>query len=112
MPLLRQSCRNYLGGTTSEPSQFFSHDVVERRQFDWPIRRGSGGGEPHDRNKPNHAHFTKDRRKIINLNSEVLTGVCPGSGHTMAFLGMSMQPRHQGSWKSIDVVRDTFRCSR
>ena len=50
--------------------------------------------------------------KIIILNSEVVTGACPGSNHTVAFVGMSMQPRQEGIWKSIDAVRDNFRCSR
>jgi len=50
--------------------------------------------------------------KVIDLNSEVVTGVCPGSDHTVAFFGMSMQPRQEGIWKSIDTVRDSFRCSR
>ena len=50
--------------------------------------------------------------KVINLNSEVVTGVCPGSNHTAAFFGMSLQPRQEAIWKSIDAVRDSFRCSR
>lgn len=50
--------------------------------------------------------------RIINLNSEVVTGVCPGSSHTAVFVGMSMQPRQEAIWKTIDAVRDSFRCSR
>jgi hypothetical protein len=50
--------------------------------------------------------------KIINLNSEVVACVCPGSNHTAAFFGMSLQPRQEAIWKGIDAVRDSFRCSR
>jgi hypothetical protein len=50
--------------------------------------------------------------KIITLNSEVVTGVCPGSNHTMAFFGISMQPRQDAIWQRIDAMRDSFRCSR
>jgi len=50
--------------------------------------------------------------KVINLNSEVVTTVCPGSNHTAAFFGMSQQPRQESIWKHIDAVRDSFRCSR
>lgn len=50
--------------------------------------------------------------KVINLDSEVVTGVCPGSNHTAVFFGMSMQPRQEAIWKRIDAVRDSFRCSR
>jgi len=50
--------------------------------------------------------------KIVRLNSEVVTAVCPGSTHTAAFFGMSQQPRTEGIWKSIDAVRDSFRCNR
>jgi PDZ domain len=50
--------------------------------------------------------------KVITLNSEVVTCVCPGSNHTAAFFGMSQQPRQGGIWKQIDSVRDSFRCSR
>jgi len=50
--------------------------------------------------------------KVIKLNSEVVTCVCPGSNHMAAFVGMSQQPRHAGIWKQIDSVRDSFRCNR
>ena len=50
--------------------------------------------------------------KIITLNSEVVTGVCLGSNHTMAFFGISMQPRQDAIWRRIDAMRDSFRCSR
>jgi PDZ domain len=52
------------------------------------------------------------RGKLIKLNSEVVTSLCPGSNHTAAFFGMSEQPRPEGIWKQIDAVRDSFRCSR
>ena len=48
--------------------------------------------------------------KVIGLNSEVLEAQCPGSGHTALFVGMSLEPRGGPVWKSIDAVRDTFRC--
>jgi hypothetical protein len=50
--------------------------------------------------------------KIITLNSEVVTGACPGSNHTAAFFGVSVQSRQEAIWKSIDAMRDSFRCSR
>jgi len=50
--------------------------------------------------------------KVIELNSEVVTAVCPGSSHTAAFFGMSEQSRPEGIWKSIGAVRDSFHCSR
>lgn len=50
--------------------------------------------------------------KLITLNSEVVTGACPGSNHTAAFFGMSMQPRQEEIWKHMDAARDSFRCSR
>jgi PDZ domain len=50
--------------------------------------------------------------KVIQLNSEVVTCVCPGSNHTAAFFGMSEEPRYASIWKQIDAVRDSFRCSR
>ena len=50
--------------------------------------------------------------KVIKLNSEVVTCVCPASNHTAAFFGMSEEPRSEGIWKQIDAVRDSFRCSR
>ncbi|MGD0618769.1 MAG: PDZ domain-containing protein [Bryobacteraceae bacterium] len=50
--------------------------------------------------------------KVIPLNSEVVTALCPGSGHTVAFFGMSQEPRGQGIWVKLDAVRDGFRCSR
>jgi hypothetical protein len=52
------------------------------------------------------------RGQIIRLNSEVVTAVCPGSNHTVTFVGMSMQTRPAAIWKTIDTVRDSFRCSR
>jgi hypothetical protein len=50
--------------------------------------------------------------KVISLNSEVVATLRPGSNHTTAFFEMSMQRRDEGIWKSIDKVRDSFRCSR
>jgi len=50
--------------------------------------------------------------KIIKLNSEVVTTVCPGSDHTVALYGLSQEPWEQGIWKQIDAVRDGFRCRR
>jgi hypothetical protein len=50
--------------------------------------------------------------KIITLNSEVVTAVCPGSGHTAVFFGMSREPRNGAMWKDLDAIRDTFRCKR
>jgi hypothetical protein len=50
--------------------------------------------------------------RVIKLNSEVVTCLCPGSKHMAVFWGMSQQPRSEGIWKQIDSVRDTFRCSR
>ena len=50
--------------------------------------------------------------KIINLNSEVVTCVCPGSNHIAAFFGMSLQPRQEAIWKAIDGIRDSFLCAR
>ncbi len=50
--------------------------------------------------------------KVITLNSEVASSVCPRSGHTALFFGMSLEPRDGDIWKQIDAVRDTFRCSR
>lgn len=50
--------------------------------------------------------------KVITLNSEVVTAICPAASHTAAFFGMSGEPRGEGIWKKLDAVRDTFRCSR
>ncbi len=49
--------------------------------------------------------------KVIALHSEVVSAVCPASGHTAAFFGMSGEPPGEGIWKALDAVRDSFRCS-
>jgi hypothetical protein len=46
------------------------------------------------------------------LEKRFYTGVCPGSNHTAAFFGISMQPRQEAIWKRIDAIRDSFLCSR
>jgi len=50
--------------------------------------------------------------KVITLNSEVLISTCGTSDHTSLFFGQSLQPRNGEMWKSIDAIRDSFRCSR
>jgi len=50
--------------------------------------------------------------KVITLNSEAVSTVCPGSNHTAMFFGMSLEPRDGEMWKQVDAIRDTFRCSR
>jgi hypothetical protein len=50
--------------------------------------------------------------KIIELNSQVVSCVCPGSGHTAAFFGLSLEPRTAPIWKKLDAIRDSFRCRR
>lgn len=50
--------------------------------------------------------------KILQLNSEVAASVCPGTGHTAVFFGMSLEPRTGPVWKKLDAIRDTFRCGR
>jgi len=46
------------------------------------------------------------------LEKRFYTGVCPGLNHTVAFFGISMQPRQEAIWQRIDAMRDSFRCSR
>ena len=36
--------------------------------------------------------------------------VCPGTNHTAAFFGMSLEPAGGGIWQEVDRIRDTFRC--
>ena len=48
--------------------------------------------------------------KVITLNSEVVTAVCPMTNHRALFFGMSMQPRGADIWKQLDAIRDTFQC--
>jgi hypothetical protein len=50
--------------------------------------------------------------KIITLNSEVTAAVCPGTGHTMMFYGMSLEPHDGAMWQQFHAIRDTFRCAR
>jgi len=50
--------------------------------------------------------------KTITLNSEVVASVCPGTGHTAYFFGMSMEPRGKPIWQQLDAVRDSFHCNR
>lgn len=50
--------------------------------------------------------------KTIKLNSEVVASLCPGTGYTAVFFGMSLEPRTGPIWRKLDAVRDTFRCSR
>jgi len=51
--------------------------------------------------------------KIITLNSEVrMISGCGTSNNTVFFFGMSLEPRNGDTWKQLDAIRDTFRCSR
>jgi len=50
------------------------------------------------------------RGKLITLNSEVVTTVCPATNHRAMFFGMSLEPRDGSMWKQLDAVRDTFQC--
>lgn len=50
--------------------------------------------------------------KVIRLNSEVVSAVCPGTNHTALFFGMSLEPREGAMWKRLDAIRDTFQCKR
>lgn len=50
--------------------------------------------------------------KIITLNSEVVAFVCPGSEHTAAFFGLSLEPRTGPVWQKLDAIRETFRCKK
>jgi hypothetical protein len=48
--------------------------------------------------------------KVITLHSEVAMAVCPGTNHTAAFFGMSLEPAGVGIWEQLGRIRDTFQC--
>jgi hypothetical protein len=49
---------------------------------------------------------TGDAQQVFDLAERVKIG------WGFFFFGMSLQPRQEAIWKSIDAVRDSFRCSR
>jgi hypothetical protein len=101
--LAEQRGKNY--GFTPDASKVFAH------YGDDPAGAHTLGGAP-AKSFRGEVNIYDTHGKTIALNSEAVAAECPGSGHTVAFFGMSEEPMGQGIWAKLDAVRDAFRCSR